>query len=156
MQDKTRMNGFKNHSLCDSKSRCYKTINLTTLKFFQMWKFITKIMHKWQTRERSLKSCHQQKTVSLLSINTSLTLSRRQRTRRKQSCDWAQWVALGPRQLCLYLIKKCCRVCFVHVEEPIFAKVQNDPQVLSPEIKMIRDLGMHCYVEIHIQHRFRK
>lgn len=55
-----------------------------------------------------------------------------------------------------YLIKQCCRVCFVHVEGPTFPKLQTDPQLLSTEIKMIRVLNVWCHVKINIQLRFIK
>lgn len=38
--------------------------------------------------------------------------------------------------LCFYLIQQCCRVGFVHVEDSIFPRVQTDPHILPPEMKI--------------------
>ena len=38
--------------------------------------------------------------------------------------------------ICIYLIRKRHRVDFVHVEDSIFPRLQTDPRILTPEIKI--------------------
>ena len=38
--------------------------------------------------------------------------------------------------ICFYLIRQCHRVDFVHVEDSIFPRLQTDPHILTPEIKI--------------------
>lgn len=53
--------------------------------------------------------------------------------------------------MCFYLICQWSRVDFVHGEDPISPKVQTDPQILIPEIKIVRDLDVWCHIEVPIQ-----
>lgn len=53
--------------------------------------------------------------------------------------------------VCFYLINQWSRVDFVHGEDPISPKVHTGPQVLIPEIKIVRDLDVWCHIEVPIQ-----
>lgn len=58
--------------------------------------------------------------------------------------------------MCFYLISQWSRVDFVHVEDPISPKAHTDPQMLIPEIKIVRALDVWNHIEIPIQPLFVK